>query len=149
MSTSIRQASFSAPMSAVVSASLTVFFFLVVGSGIWLTHAAYSGDIALTMLLRKFHMISGMIFALLGFVHMWNYRMWVLKIFESNPLSWRLHAQQNVIPLFALAFLMTIVTAVLVFAGVRGMVALHCGVALLFSVFTIFHIVINMGAPRQ
>lgn len=134
--------------STIIVASLAVVFAIVVITGIWMGHVYGNGDLTLANNLRVVHLVSGILFIIFGSIHMWNYRYEILKIFQEMPHTWRIQAQQLVLPLFAAAFICTAISSVLIICGMTSAISFHCGVALLFSVIAIFHMVINMGTKE-
>lgn len=149
MSTTIRKHSSSQVMTTAVVASLSIVFAMVVATGIWMKHAVLHGNVTLAGNLRAAHFISGILFILLGVTHLWQKREWMIQLFCISPSTWKLHAHQRVLPIFVAAFICTAVSALLVAFGVGSALSFHCGVALLFSVLAVFHIVINIGGGKE
>lgn len=148
MYTIARKRTVSTVISTAIVASMAIVFVLVVLTGIGMHHASMHGLVSLKYNLRGAHLISGILLILLASVHIWQNRSKMLQMFCMMPSTWRLHAHQRTLPLFFAAFVCTAVSAVVVACTGHGG-AFHSGVALLFSVLVVFHMVINMGVNKN
>ena len=143
-----RKISVVSPVSVAFISILCLSFVMTVLSGIIMNRAMQGADFDMASKLKTAHLASGVIFILLGMVHCWQRRFWFARLLRQAT-TWRLEADQRVIPLYLALFLCVTVSAVLILCGVRGAIPFHCGSALLFSVLAIFHLTLNFGTPKR
>lgn len=144
-----RKLTFSTPVVICYTVVLILSFIMTVVLGIWMNNAVENLQYDLAGKLKLAHMASGYAFIALAIVHAWYNRAWCLQIFCSSDTTWRVHAYQKVLPLFVLAFLCVAVSGILITCGVTGTTSFHCGVALLFAVFAVFHITLNLSTKNR
>lgn len=139
----------SSPLTLCYTIVLSLAFAMTVGLGIWMKHAMDSGDIALGEGLRTAHLVSGIIFMVMALGHAWYNRHWCGRVLCSIGLTWKLNAVQKVLPIYAALFICVAISAILILCGNRAIIPFHCGSALLFSVFAVFHITLQLGSKRR
>lgn len=144
-----RKMTLSTPVTICFTVVLFISFVMTVVLGIWMNNALESLKYAMVGKLKMAHAASGFAFIVLALIHAWYNRAWCMQIFCSNCTTWRLHAYQRVIPFFILAFLCVAVSGILIACGYKAAISFHCGVALLFSVFAIFHITLNLSSRKE